>query len=161
MENSKRASRRSKLNDNRNLRGQCSAPNAKQEEARDAPLARLWFRIFRDDALAVLGRLRNEMPRPVDCVVCSPPYFNQRLYGNSDLELGREGTVEAYLDHLADVFDAIPLRRDGSVWVNIADKRRSGELLLIPQRFVATMRPRGWRLVDNVVWAKAVARPYA
>jgi hypothetical protein len=100
----------------------------------------------------------KSLPR-VDCVVTSPPYFEQRKYGDSRNELGRENTVECYIGSLVEVFASIPLQPWASVWVNIGDKRaKDGGLLNIPKRFVLAMEAAGFRLVDEVIWVKEVAQ---
>jgi hypothetical protein len=91
------------------------------------------YLIIRGDALQALRQLQT-----VDCVVTSPPYFNQRSYGESSAELGKEQSVTEYIANLVKVFRTIPLAPWGSVWVNIGDKRgKRGELLNIPERFYA------------------------
>jgi DNA modification methylase len=57
------------------------------------------------------------------------------------------------------VFASIPLQPWASVWVNIGDKRaKDGGLLNIPKRFVLAMEAAGFRLIDEVIWAKEVAQ---
>lgn len=60
----------------------------------------------------------------VDCVVTSPPYLAQRLYGGSPLEGGQQRTLAAYVSWLGDVFDEVRrvLRPEGFAWLNIGDK---------------------------------------
>jgi DNA modification methylase len=60
----------------------------------------------------------------VQTVVTSPPYLRQRVYGDSDLEGGREETLEAYVQWLAGVFDELRrvLHPSGHAWLNIGDK---------------------------------------
>lgn len=62
----------------------------------------------------------------VDCVVTSPPYLKQRVYGQDDAtELGREETAAEYVKNLADVFDEIRrvMKPDTSTaWLNLGDK---------------------------------------
>jgi site-specific DNA-methyltransferase (adenine-specific) len=106
--------------------------------------------IHRGNALDVLPNLAA-----VDCVVTSPPYFQQRTYGTSHSELGKESTVGEYIANLVNVFRAMPLEPWASIWVNIGDKRgRHGELLNIPGRFCIGMSDAGFYLVDHVIWAK-------
>lgn len=62
----------------------------------------------------------------VDCVVTSPPYLRQRVYGiDEDREVGRETTVAAYVRTIGDVFDELRrvMRPDvAHAWLNIGDK---------------------------------------
>lgn len=60
----------------------------------------------------------------VNAVVTSPPYLEQRNYGDSKLEVGHEGTLAGYVSDLADVFDDVRDRmtEDASLWLNIGDK---------------------------------------
>jgi site-specific DNA-methyltransferase (adenine-specific) len=109
------------------------------------------FSILRGNAMDLLKQLQTK----VDCVITSPPYYNQRDYGSSSSELGRESSVGQYLANLVAVFKAIPLNRWASVWVNIGDKRgKKGELLRIPHLFANAMAEAGFFLIDEVVWAK-------
>jgi DNA modification methylase len=111
-----------------------------------------FFRILQCDVRELLADLPV-----VHCVICSPPYFNLITYGDSDRRIGHELTVEAFIATLVAIFVAIPLHPLGSIWVNIADSRRDGHLLNVPGRFIAAMQAAGFRLVDDVVWAKVVA----
>jgi DNA methylase len=104
----------------------------------------------------VLDLLRSETI--AHTVVTSVPYFRLRLYGERQEELGW-GSLDQYLSSLCDVFDAVPLERRGSAWINIGDTRdKRGNLIGVPERFVVEMQNRGWLLADRVCWAKIVAR---
>lgn len=61
--------------------------------------------------------------------------------------MGRKG-------NLVTLFSAIPHAPWASLWVNIGDKRDDGELLRIPHRFCNAMADAGFRLIDEVIWAK-------
>jgi site-specific DNA-methyltransferase (adenine-specific) len=107
------------------------------------------------DAFEILSQLDCK----IDCVVTSPPYFNQRNYGTDGRELGQEEKVGEFVDSLVKVFNKIDLQPWGNVWVNIGNKRGSkGELLAVPNRFVCAMLDAGWYLIDDVVWAKEIVR---
>jgi DNA modification methylase len=96
------------------------------------------FYILRGSAIEVLKQLQTK----VDCVVTSPAYYQQRIYGSSSSELGRESSVAEYISNLVAVFNAVPLNPWGSIWVNIGDKRgKNGGLLNIPQRFCIFVSP--------------------
>jgi DNA modification methylase len=113
------------------------------------------FSIIRGNAIEVLKELQTR----VDCIITSPPYYNQRNYGASTDELGRESSVAEYIGKLVNVFKAIPLEPWGSIWVNIGDKRgKHGELLGIPERFCIAMNDAGFYRIDNVIWAKECVR---
>ena len=72
----------------------------------------------------------------VDCVVTSPPYWATRVYAiqpvpwadGSVCVLGLEPDFEAYLDHLAEVFEEVRrvLKPTGTLWVNLGDVYASG-----------------------------------
>lgn len=58
-------------------------------------------RIILGDSLQVLKQIKAES---VDLVITSPPYFQQRDYGNGNSGNGNEQTEEEYLDNLSAVF---------------------------------------------------------
>lgn len=60
----------------------------------------------------------------VQCIVTSPPYLGQRVYGASDQEVGLEHEVHAYaltLMYTAEEFRRV-LTDDGLLWLNLGDK---------------------------------------
>jgi DNA modification methylase len=66
---------------------------------------------------------------------------------------------EEPLSHSLEAAEIIPLHPQGSIWVNIGDKRnKRGSLLAIPGLFCSTMQANGFLLIDCVVWAKSVAK---
>jgi DNA modification methylase len=67
--------------------------------------------------------LKRLPDKSVDCCVTSPPYFMQRHYSNSELEIGREDTPKEYVNRLCDVFDEVKrvLKDEGSLWLNLGD----------------------------------------
>ena len=77
-------------------------------------------KIYNEDALSLLKRMDDNS---IDCVVTSPPYFNLRLYTDSDKEIGRERTPTEYIDNLVEVFVEVyrVLKPTGTVWANIGD----------------------------------------
>lgn len=58
-------------------------------------------KIFNGDSLQVLRELKENS---VDLVITSPPYFQQRDYGNGNLGIGNETTEEEYLNNLLKIF---------------------------------------------------------
>lgn len=92
----------------------------------------------------------------VQLVVCSPAYFQARIYKNGENELGREKSVEEFIDNLVNLFDDTKrvLKDEGSMYVNINDTCRDGAYQAVPQRFVVEMIKRGWILNDEIIWTK-------
>lgn len=63
----------------------------------------------------------------IDCVVTSPPYYEQRDYG-VDCQIGHENSPAEFVEALVDVFRLIHpvLKERGTVWLNIGDSVYSG-----------------------------------
>lgn len=61
-------------------------------------------------------------PESVQCVVTSPPYFNQRDYGVEG-QIGAEATLQEYVDNLVEVFRGVRkvLKKDGVLFLNLGD----------------------------------------
>ena len=59
----------------------------------------------------------------INCVITSPPYWLKRNYNAGPDELGREPTIQAYIDNLLAVVDEVYriLLPHGSLWLNIGD----------------------------------------
>lgn len=94
--------------------------------------------------------------KSVQLIVCSPPYFQARVYNNGEDELGREKTPEEFIEKLVKLFDDTKrvLKDEGSLYVNINDTCRDGAYQAVPQRFVIEMINRGWILNDEILWTK-------
>lgn len=78
------------------------------------------FEVLCGDSLSVLKTLPNES---VQCCVTSPPYFGLRDYQSGDGEIGKEDSVEKYVQNLVNVFREVKrvLRKDGTCWLNLGD----------------------------------------
>jgi site-specific DNA-methyltransferase (adenine-specific)/site-specific DNA-methyltransferase (cytosine-N4-specific) len=76
------------------------------------------------DSLSLLQSLEDER---FQCCVTSPPYWGLRHYG-AEGEIGREQSVQEYVDRLVAVFSEVRrvLRSDGTLWLNIGDTYTSG-----------------------------------
>lgn len=75
--------------------------------------------IVRADAMAMPIRDNS-----VQCVVTSPPYLGQRVYGDHELELGQEANVAGYVQSMVVFFEELQplLKDDATVWFNMGDK---------------------------------------
>lgn len=104
-------------------------------------LQKIRTEIIRGDCIDVMAGMADSC---VDCVVTSPPYYAQRIYGQPGL--GNENTPEEYIDNLCDIFDQVRrvLANDGTLWLNLGDKYQNKQLLNIPHRVAEEMRARGW-----------------
>lgn len=71
------------------------------------------------DALETLKTFPDES---INCCITSPPYYGLRDY-HKENQIGREATVEDYLDRLVKVFREVRrvLKKDGTCFVVIAD----------------------------------------
>ena len=75
--------------------------------------------IFCGDALETLRSFPDES---IDCVITSPPYYGLRDYHKQG-QIGRESTVEEYLDRLVAVFREVKrvLKADGTCFLVMGD----------------------------------------
>lgn len=71
----------------------------------------------------------------VHTCVTSPPYFGLRDYGNSEHEIGREQTVDEYVQRMVCVFREFRriLRNDGTLWLNLGDSYMASPCVPPPQ----------------------------
>lgn len=78
-----------------------------------------WLSIFEGDCRTVL---REMEPESVNCVVTSPPYWQQRDYGHPD-QLGMELTPAEYVDAMVGAFREVRrvLIPTGSLWLSLGD----------------------------------------
>jgi hypothetical protein len=87
-----------------------------------------WLTVYAGDCRDVLATLPA---KSIHAVVTSPPYFGLRDYGLPATSwadgwqgsLGLEPTVDQYVAHIVEVFDAVwrVLRDDGTLWLNLGD----------------------------------------
>lgn len=114
-------------------------------------------RVHCGDAAELAAKLPSDL---VDCVVTSPPYYQQRDYGDKR-QLGQESSPSAYVERLVGVFAAIrpALKDSGAVWVVLGDKYQDHQLLGMPWRFALAMQDDGWYLRSDCIWHKPNAMP--
>lgn len=76
-------------------------------------------RIICSDALETLKNFPDES---INCSITSPPYYGLRDYHKKE-QIGREKTVEEYLDRLINVFREVRrvLKKDGTCFIVIGD----------------------------------------
>ena len=107
-----------------------------------------------------LSRLREFPDELIDCIVTSPPYFQQRDYTNTR-QVGQEQSPQQYVAALVEIFSEAQrvLKTTGTCWLVIGDKYRRGEQLGIPWRLALALKDEGWILRSDVIWHKPNAMP--
>jgi len=101
------------------------------------------------------------LPRDsVDMAITSPPYWQLRDY-NHPQQLGRENTLEEYLQNLSDVFEMIReiIKKQGSLWIVIGDRYHKKNLLGVPWKLILRLKEKGWILRNACIWHKPNAMP--
>lgn len=109
------------------------------------------------DSLEVLRKLPNNC---IDLVITSPPYFQQRDYGN--IGIGNEKTVDEYVHNLMQIFNECVrvTKNTGSIVFNIGDKYIDGNLLLVPYRFaIEVQKEKKVKLINEITWVKVNPSP--
>lgn len=107
------------------------------------------------DSLQILKQIPD---KSVDCVITSPPYWQQRIYEDYDGEMsdiiGSEEKPEEYVENLMTVIREIYriLKDEGSFWLNIGDKFVDKCLMGIPWRVALEMQKEGWILRSDIIW---------
>src|SRR5262245_34687900 len=99
--------------------------------------------IIAGDATGVLEKWPAEL---VDCIVTSPPYWQQRDYRGHSQQVGRERTPEAYIKRLAGIFSECRrvLKDSGTLWLVIGDKYVDSAQLGLPWRVALALIEEGW-----------------
>jgi site-specific DNA-methyltransferase (adenine-specific) len=111
------------------------------------------------DALEVLRRLPDGL---ADVVITSPPYFQQRDYGNGALGIGNELTEEGYLASLLQIFgECVRVTKDtGALVFNLGDKYLDGSLSLLPYKFaIKALEQHRLFLINQLTWVKLNPTP--
>ncbi|OFX44560.1 MAG: DNA modification methylase [Bacteroidetes bacterium GWA2_30_7] len=109
------------------------------------------------DSLEVLRKLPGNC---IDLVITSPPYFQQRDYGN--IGIGNEKTVDEYVYNLKQIFNECVrvTKETGTIVFNIGDKYIDGNLLLVPYRFaIEVQNEKKVKLINELTWVKVNPSP--
>jgi len=109
-----------------------------------------------------LNILRNLAQDSVDLTITSPPYFQQRDYGNGILGIGNEETEEEYLENLVTIFNecARVTKETGAIVFNLGDKYINGALALMPYKFaIKVLENKQVFLINQITWSKLNPTP--
>lgn len=98
----------------------------------------------------------------IGLIVTSPPYFHMRDYGIGEGQIGKEATIDEYINNLVDRFELCKpkLEPSASVFVNLGDRIDNSQYSLAPHLFVTEMKRHGWKVKDIFVWSKAAPHYY-
>lgn len=115
----------------------------------------------------IVGDARRQLallpPESIQCVVTSPPYFGHRDYSGTEDpgEIGKEPDVQTYIGRLREVLRETHrvLRQDGTMWLNLGDTYRDGQMLSVPWRVAIALQEDGWNLRADIIWHKQNAMP--
>jgi site-specific DNA-methyltransferase (adenine-specific) len=116
-------------------------------------------RIIVGDSLQVLKKLQDNS---IDLVITSPPYYQQRDYGNGDLGIGNEETENEYIESLLRIFEECVrvTKETGTIIYNIGDKYLNGGLSLIPYKFaIKAIERTNTFLINQLTWSKLNPTP--
>jgi DNA modification methylase len=115
------------------------------------------IKLYIGDSTTILKQLP---PDSVDCIITSPPYYKQRIYGHNK-EIGREEDIDEYVGKLKEVFKNCNriLKNTGTFFLNIGDKYINKHLKMIPERIALSLINDGWILRNKVLWYKPNAMP--
>lgn len=111
--------------------------------------------LIKGSCLDILSLIPSES---IDCVITSPPYWNQRAYDVEEeyrhLMLGNEPSHQVYVSNIVRIFSEVKrvLRKDGSCWLNLGDKYVNKNLMGIPWRVAIAMQDDGWILRNDIIW---------
>lgn len=97
----------------------------------------------------------------IQCVVTSPPYWNQRDYGVAG-QMGLEATAEDYIAGQVAVFREVRrvLRRGGTLWLNLGDSFAADKNLHgMPWRVALALQADGWYLRSDIIYSKPNPMP--
>ena len=115
------------------------------------------YKIIHGDCATAMRRMRAES---VNCIITSPPYWNQREYdiepGMDGFSVGSEPTPDEYVGRLRSVFSEAMrvLAPDGSLWLNMGDKYVNKDLVGLPWMTALALKRDGWILRSDVLWNK-------
>jgi len=98
------------------------------------------------DCTLILGDIRDVLPTiaPVNALITSPPYAQQREYG---------AAIDDW-DAIVSVIAETPVVEDGQILVNLGLIYRDGEVIDYWVPYIAAMRAKQWRFFGWYVWDK-------
>ena len=113
--------------------------------------------ILHGDVLDCLDKIADQS---IDSVVTSVPFFGVRDYKVSG-QWGLEKDLGMYHQRMNQLMKKIRrvLKKTGSVWIEIGDKRLDNSWLAIPETFMVDQIRDGWGIISKPIWMKPNAFP--
>ena len=96
----------------------------------------------------------------VNLIFTSPPYWNKRTFIEGG-GLGNEKDPKEYISNLVSHLKDCQrvLNRRGSMFLNLGDTFKDGNLLNIPHRAAIGLQDEGWILRNTIIWKKTNPKP--
>lgn len=94
----------------------------------------------------------------IQSIIVSPPYYQMRNYKNGDNELGREKSVDEFVDNLVSIFSSWKriLKPDGCLVINISESSKGGDgYPMSIEKLVIKMPEIGYQLQHRLYWVKS------
>lgn len=102
--------------------------------------------------------LKEYPSESIDFIITSPPYADQRFYGDSDSKIKPEDYVEWFMPKAEELFRV--LKEGGSFVLNINDKVVNGKTELYVYELVLKLcRDIGFNLVRDYIWHNPATPP--
>jgi len=78
-------------------------------------------------------------------------------------QIGNESKPSEYINNLVLIFHECKrvLKNTGTLWLNLGDKYKQGNLLGMPWRVALALQDDGWILRNDVIWHKPNAMPHS
>lgn len=100
----------------------------------------------------------------VQCIVTSPPYFQQRDYTRQEViqnQIGLERTPDEFVDRLVNIHHGAynKLKDTGSLFIVITDSYDKGRDLMVVEKLILKMVDSGWTFIQKWYWVKENQKP--
>jgi DNA modification methylase len=120
-----------------------------------------WIKIIRADNENLKGLVQD---KSIDCSISSPPYFagvrtyleDKKTGKKTKPQKGHEKTIEEYIESQMRTYREVKrtLKDTGSIWINIADTFKDGQMLLVHDSLARAVMNEGLKLKQTIIWVK-------